>query len=99
MKKMTNIEMLAWGIEHIAKNHGFESCTDEYEYDGQMCIYGGCNVPTLSDVRMLCEEVGISKDCVESSDCGIDIYITEEWMETMANKPYVKGNELWRRIA
>ena len=92
----TNLEMLVWGIQHIAKNHGFKSTTD-YKEDGEVCIYGGCNVPTLSDVQMLCEDVGINKDWIESSDFGIDVFISEEWYEGKAQEPYKKGFEFWRR--
>ena len=48
-KMKTNLEMLCWGIQHIAENHGFHANVN-YEEDGEVCIYGGCNVPTLSDV-------------------------------------------------
>lgn len=90
--------MLVWGIKHIAKNHGFHASTD-YEEDGEVCIYGGCNTPTLCDVQMLCEDLGISKDNIESTDCGIDVFIPEDWWENESSKPYVKGFELWRRVA
>ena len=93
---MNNIEMLVWGIKHIAKNHGFNSTTD-YNEDGEVCIYGGCNVPTLSDVQMLCEELGIDKSYIESSDCGIDVFIPSDWYHTKAKQPYSPKMELWRR--
>ena len=97
-KKKTNIQMLVWGIKHIAENHGFKANTN-YKEDGEVCIYGGCNVPTLGDVHQLCEDLGIDTyECVDSSDCGIDVYISEEWWENKANKPYEKGMELWRRV-
>lgn len=94
--EQTNLDMLLWGLEHIAKNHGFE-CSLDYEEDGNVCIFGGCNVPTLSDVKMLCEDVGIDPGCVESCDCGIDVCFTWAWYKNVANKPYKKGMELWRR--
>ena len=97
-KEKTNIEMLCWGIKHIAKNHGFEATTD-YMNDNEVCIWGGCNVPTLCDVQMLCEDLGIDKDWIESSDFGIDVFIPEEWWENKAQLPYKKGFELWRRVA
>lgn len=95
-KKMTNLEMLIWGIAHIAENHGFNFSVD-YEEDGQVCVYGGCNVPTLCDVKMLCGDVGIdSSEFVYASEFGVDVEIPYEWLEKKANKRF-KGNELWRR--
>lgn len=97
-KKKTNIEMLCWGIGHIAKNHNLNAYTN-YEEDGEVCIYGGCNVPTLSDVQMLCEDLGIDKTNIESGECGIDVFIPADWWENKAQLPYKKGFELWRRVA
>ena len=94
--EQTNLDMLLWGIEHIARNHGFD-CSLDYEEDGNVCIFGGCNIPTLSDVKMLCEDIGIDPNCVESCDCGIDVNFTWTWYKNVANKPYKKGMELWRR--
>ena len=99
MKKgKTNLEMLIWGIEHIAKNHGFESNTN-YKEENEVCIYGGCNVPTLADVSMLCDDVGIESSWIDSSEFGIDVFIPEDWYNKKANLPYKKGLEFWRRVA
>ena len=92
----TNLEMLLWGMEHIAKNHGFE-CDLDYEENGNVCIFGGCNVPTLADVEFLCEDVGIGRYCIESCDCGIDVNFTWWWYHNVAKEPYEKGLEMWRR--
>ena len=56
MEKKTNLEMLVWGLNHIAENHGIKFGVD-------LCVYGGCSVPILADVQMLCEELGIDADC------------------------------------
>ena len=95
---MTKIEMLCWGVQHIAQNHGFHSDVTGWETDGEVCIYGGNNVPTIMDVRMLCEDLGIEKKYVESSAWGIDIWIPseEDWD---GNEEYVQGLEFWRRVA
>ena len=90
--------MLVWGIKHIAKNHGFNATTN-YQEDGEVCIWGGSNVPTLCDVQMLCEDLGISKENIEETSCGIDVFIPADWFENKANLPYNKGFELWRRVA
>lgn len=95
MEKKTNLDMLLWGIKHIAKNHGLKANTD-YEEEGQICIYGGCNVPTLADVQMLCGDVGISERCVYASREGIDIEILPDWFEKAANKIYT-GLGFWQR--
>ena len=84
-------------MQHIAQNHGFAAATD-YEESGDLCIYGGCNVPTLSDVQMLCEDVGIPSDCIESSEYGIDVWLTCEWFEEQGEKEYIPtGMEMWKR--
>ena len=94
---MTKFEVLVWGIKHIAENHGFNASTN-WEEDGEVCIYGGCNVPTLSDVRMMCKELGIPGDFVESSSFGIDVFIPEDWYESEANEEYHSTNiEMWKR--
>ena len=92
----TNLEMLLWGMEHIAKNHGLE-CNLDYEKEGEVCIYGSCNVPTLADVKMLCEDVGIEPEAIDACECGIDVWLPLLWWKFKANEPYVKGMEMWRR--
>ena len=44
--------MLLWGIQHIAENHNFKANVEDWECDGQVCIFGGCNVPTLMDTML-----------------------------------------------
>lgn len=93
---MTNLERLLIGIKEIAENHGFQ-CNTDYEDEGEVCIYGGCNVPTLADVQILCDAVGIERESIESSECGIDVFFTEEWWESKANEYYATPSvlELW----
>lgn len=94
----TNLEMLLWGINHIANNHGFEACAtmEEIEYEGQVCILG-CNVPTLADVQFLCDDVKLPRECIESSSFGIDVFVTEEWMTTSAKEEYNVEYEFWKK--
>lgn len=95
---MTKLEVLFAGIRHIAENHGFKADTECLATDGEVCIWGGCNLPTICDVQLLCEDLGIERECVIALDCGIDIRITKEWMEKEAIKAYrVTGLELWKR--
>lgn len=94
MKEKTNLEMLVWGLNHIAENHGISASTD-YE-DGNVCVYGKCTVPVLADVQMLCDDIEIDRDCIYPSDCGVDIDITFEWLESKGKDKYV-GLNFWRR--
>lgn len=94
---MKKIGILTWGMSHIAANHGFQSCTD-YEEDGQVCIFGGCNIPTLSDVRMLCNDLKIDAGQIESDEYGITVFV-DEWLEESGLEEYqVTGLELWKRF-
>lgn len=97
----TNLDRLFWGMKHIAENHGFQAKADmeSITEDGEVCIFGGCNVPTLADVQFLCQNVGISKDNIESSDYGIDVWIPFDWFETKAREPYTTPDfmEFWRK--
>ena len=97
-RRKTNVQMLCWGIKHIASNHGWQASTN-YKEDGEVCIFGGCNVPTLSDVQFLCEDMGIDKHFIESSDCGIDVFIPAGWLEGFGKEPYQQGAELWKRLS
>ena len=50
----------------------------------------------LVDTYMLCEELGIDRYYVESSDWGIDVYIPQDWLEEKANEAFV-GLMMWKR--
>jgi len=94
---MKYIDVLVWGIKHIAQNHNFNASTD-YEDGGSVCIYGGCNVPTLQDAKFLCEDLKIESDCIESSEFGIDVWITQDWYDTVGQSEYKPtGLEMWKR--
>lgn len=90
---MKKIDVLCWGVQHIAENHGFEASVN-YEEDGEVCIFGGCNVPTLSDVQMLCDDLGIGRENIESSEYGIDVYLTQELFDEDYEPT---GMEFWKR--
>lgn len=100
---MKYIEVLCWGMQHIAGNHKCEASVD-YEQDGSVCIFGtnGISVPANSDVRMLCEDLSIPRDCIDVSDFGIDVYVTQEWYDTIGQQEYVypeecRRNDFWKR--
>ena len=93
----TNFETLIWGIQHIAKNHGFKALTEDWEEDGQVAICGN-NVPTLMDVQMLCEDIGIGREYIATNHYGIDVYIPSDWYETIAHDVF-DGDCFWQRIS
>ena len=94
---MTNKQMLCAGLKEIAQNHGLYADVEMKNGDNP-CIYGGNNVPTLADVQFLCEDVGIERGCIDSSEYGIDIYADQWLWDGTAQKEYKKGMEMWRRI-
>lgn len=88
--------MLRVGLEEIARNHGFECCTRTD--DGYSPFIYGQNVPTYADVEFLCEDIGLSKDCIEVDySFGIGIYPDREWWFGRGNEEYAGGAEWWRR--
>jgi len=95
---MTKLEVLLWGVQHIAKNHGFTAdVEDPLEYYS-VCI-NGVNVPTLSDCRALCGDLGIPEcDCYEDKSWGATIIDFEpSWAYTRGTEQYIPtGNELWK---
>lgn len=96
MVEKTNFEMLLWGVKHIAENHGFNSNTKDWEEYGEVYIWGGCNVPTLCDVQMLCEDLGIPREYIDNSEYGMEIFIPQDWYDLKSDMPF-KGMCLWKR--
>jgi hypothetical protein len=84
---MKKIEVLAWGVQHIASNYQMGASTEDYQEDGQMCIFVTEAHPTVSpapinDIQMLCESVGIDRSQVEVGEYGIDVYLDYAWIHT-----------------
>jgi hypothetical protein len=94
---MTNLEMLIFGVKHIAENHKLRYSV-EYEEDGEVAILGGMNIPTLMDIKMLCEDVGIDENFIDPCEFGIDIWIPCDWFEEVSNKEF-QGQCLWQRTS
>lgn len=95
--------MLCFGMKHIAKNHGLKANVN-YEENGNLCIYGGCNTPTLADVQFLCQDCKIPDDFIETYPEGIDVYLPGDkdgGLDTKwANAPYkVPYCEFWRSLS
>ena len=59
---MKKIEVLVWGVKHIAGNHRFSGnyYTDQ---DGRTILYTGANAPSTMDMRMLAEDLGVADFC------------------------------------
>ena len=95
---MTKLEVLKWGLNHIAQNHEFSADTNWEEEDGVMCIYGGRNAPTLADVRFLCEDLEIPFDAVTSTWAGIDVdTYWDGWLQEHGNEEYTNAVQWWRK--
>ena len=97
---MRKIDVLAWGMKHIASNHGFEAYID-FEERGYVII-DGYSVPTLSDVQMMCEDLGIPREAIDYDRSwewiSVDVY--RKW--TQEGGPLQKeysptGTEMWKR--
>lgn len=90
---MTKLEMLRFGMQHIAENHHAD-CIDSIEEDGTICILNG-NVPTVADVKFLAADLGLT-DCVYPSEYGVEIDLDDE--EWNGEAEYVQpAHEFWRR--
>lgn len=94
-KKEKNIDVLIYGLHHIAENHSTIAITNDWKEEQQVSLMKN-NLPTMSDVRMLCEDLGIPKDCIYTSFFGIDIELPQEWIEKTSKKTF-KGYRFWER--
>ena len=94
---MTKKEMLIIGIKEIAQNHNCKPLVDNWEDDMCVGISGGNNVPTIADVQMLAEDLGIGREFVYNNDFGVDLDIPYDWYEEEGNEPYVSQCDFWRR--
>ena len=97
---MKKIDVLAWGMQHIASNHGFAADTN-YEENGCMVI-SGYNVPTMADVQMMCKDLGMPSEAIDYDrswgTISVDVY--RQW--TQEGGPLQKeysptGMEMWKR--
>lgn len=98
---MKNIDVLAWGMKHIASNHNYMALVD-YEEEGSMYLFGkgGVNVPTLSDVQIMCDDIGIPRDHIEYDYFGIEVFIDWDWTQEygLLQEEYLPtGMEMWKR--
>ena len=99
-RKYTNLEMLVIGIKEIAENHKLE-CDTDWEC-GEVCIWqditkGTMTIPAIADVKMLCEELMINPSDIESSEFGVDVWISQEWIDGWSQKTYLTMGQFWRK--
>lgn len=90
---------MAWGVRHIAKNHRNVLCNVEYQECHSMSILDD-GVPTLSDARMLCEDLGIERsDCYADHSWGVTVIDLDSWLaEGHDQEEYVPtGMEMWKK--
>jgi len=88
---MRKIDVLIWGMKHIAKNHSLEASTNLSE--GGVCIFGGNSVPLTADVGFLCEDLGIPRMFVEGCSFGIDVFLPENFDRNAE----FRGDMMWKR--
>lgn len=95
---MKKIDVLAWGVKHIASNHRNVKCSTDWEEFQSMSIQDD-EVPTLSDARMMCEDLGINPgDCYCDHSWGVIVIDVEGWADTIGQEEYVPtGHEMWKK--
>ena len=96
---MKKIEVLAWGVQHIASNHRGVACSTDWEEFQSMSIHDDA-VPTLSDAQMLCEDVGLGREnCWPDRSWGFIVIDVEDWADTIGQQEYTPtGHEMWKKI-
>ena len=85
---MKKIEVLQWGLRHIAGNYKMGASVG-YEDDGQLCVFVTDKHPDvtpapINDVEMLCDDLGIDRIHVDVSPYGIDVWLDYAWVHTKA---------------
>lgn len=95
---MKKIDVLAWGVQHIASNHDANYSTDYEEYQSMSIL--GTEVPTVADARMLCEDLGMERErCYVDNSWGIIVIDLEGWVDTEGQQEYTPtGHEMWKRF-
>jgi hypothetical protein len=86
-KKEKNIDVLLFGLKHIAENHNTNALTENWEEERQVAIMDN-SVPTLSDVQMLCDDLQIPRHCIYTSFFGIDIELPNEWVNKTSKRVF-----------
>ena len=103
---MKKIEVLKWGLRHIAANYRMGVCVNDLDETGEACIYVTDEHPDVSpapinDVRMLCQDLGIKREDVEVDDYGVTVYAA--WYicgsKSLVEQDYQPtGREMWKKF-
>lgn len=96
---MTKLEVLCWGMRHIAANHKMNADVEHIFEDGEVCLWSmnGTNIPAIQDVRFLCEDLGLDTRSVEGSEYGVDVWIYDDDYSLLEQEYTPTGMEMWKR--
>lgn len=101
---MKRIDVLKWGLRHIASNYKMGASVDDIEETGDCCIYVTEDHPKvtsapINDVQLLCQDLGIKRDDIEVDSFGISIYAAYYLHSNKAlYEDYVPtGHEFWKK--
>ncbi len=98
---MKKIEVLRWGIRHIAANYNLGADIESIENDGQACVFVTDEHPTvtpapINDVQLMCDDLGIERGQIEINEYGIEVSVDYAWLR--ANGDYKPtGHEMWKK--
>ena len=101
---MKKIEVLKWGLQHIAANYRMGASVDDLDETGEAFIYVTEEHPDMSpapinDVQMMCRDLGIRDEDVEVDCYGVTVYAA--WYicgDKSLLRDYVPtGHEMWKR--
>lgn len=94
---MKKIDVLKWGVKHIGGNHHFGGNYYTGHY-GRTILYTGANVPSIHDMQMLAEDLGV--DCTTHGHA-VQIIVGRKWVDTIGQEEFVPamGKLMWKRTA
>ncbi len=101
---MKKIDVLKWGLQHIAANYKMEASVDDVEETGEACIYVTDEHPEvtpapINDVQMLASDLGIQRDDVEVDEYGVTVYAA--WYlhgnKSLYDEYVPTGHEMWKK--
>lgn len=97
---MKKIDVLIWGIKHIAGNHHFSGDHYTDHETGETIMHTHHNVPTTADVRMLAEDLGVHDYC-SVRGFAVQIVLPKEWVGTIGQEEFVPtiGMMMWKRTS
>jgi len=102
---MKKIDVLKWGLQHIAANYRMGASVDDLEETGEACIYVTEEHPDVSpapvnDVQLMCKDLGIKSDDVEVDGYGVTVYAA--WYisgsKSLLDEYQPTGHEMWKKF-